>query len=163
MSRKSNKAIWLLAAAMLVFIAVAFAPSPASTSVKAIAAAPAIKVFGASSKPAQSFTYSGAHNDWVRKLLTRAGGWQCPANASDSGTTPTVKAQECQRDANVAAAVLYAWAAECYSRQQEASKAQDAAGEMYKQLQAAQEFCSDAASMGGKRCDTEGIYKCGEL
>ena len=68
------------------------------------------------------------------------------------------------RDKYVAAAVLYAWAAECYARNEEDSKAADAAEKMYQQLKAAQDLCSDAPSIGPARdCDTERTYKCGEL
>jgi hypothetical protein len=113
---------------------------------------------------AQSFTYRGKHSEWVSKLLTRAGGWKCPANASDRGAPPTVKAEECMRDKYVAAAVLYAWAAECYARNEEDAKAADAAERMYEQLKSTQGLCSDAPSIGPSReCDTERIYDCGEL
>lgn len=111
----------------------------------------------------QSFTYKGKHSEWVSKLLTRVGGWKCPANASDGGAPPSVDAEECMRDKYVAAAVLYAWAAECYARNEEDSKAADAAANMYKQLQEAQSFCSNAPTVGGGGCDTTDIYKCGEL
>jgi hypothetical protein len=113
----------------------------------------------------ETFTYKGKHNDWVRKLLTRVGSWRCPANASDSGAPPTVKAEECMRDKYVAAAVLYAWAAECYARQEEDSKATEAAEGMYQQLKEAKGLCSDAPSFGfGRRteCDTIKIFGCDE-
>ena len=68
------------------------------------------------------------------------------------------------RDGYVAAAVLYAWAAECYARREEVNKAGAAAEQMYEQLKAAQSLCSDAPSFGsGKECDTVRIYRCGEL
>ena len=111
----------------------------------------------------QSFTYNGRHSDWVRKLLTRVGSWRCPSNASDSGAPPSVKAEECTRDTYVAAAVLYAWAAECYARQEEDSKAGDAADQMYEQLKNAKSMCSDAPSIGPSRdCDTIKIFGCDE-
>jgi hypothetical protein len=111
----------------------------------------------------QDFKYSGRHSDWVRKLLTRVGGWRCPSNASDSGAPPSVKAEECMRDKYVAAAVLYAWAAECYTRQEEDSKATDAADQMYENLKSAKGLCSDAPSIGPARdCDTIGIFGCNE-
>lgn len=107
-------------------------------------------------------SYNGPHSDWVQKLLNRAGGWYCPAEGQTGGN-PTVKAESCQRDQYVAAAVLYAWAAECYSRQGETNKAQAAAEEMYKNLKAADELCSDSSSFGGRGCDTNNIFKCGGL
>ena len=111
----------------------------------------------------QSFTYNGRHSDWVRKLLTRVGSWRCPSNASDSGAPPSVKAEECTRDTYVAAAVLYAWAAECYARQEEDSKAGDAADQMYENLKNAKSLCSDAPSIGPARdCDTLQIFGCDE-
>ena len=113
----------------------------------------------------QDFKYSGRHSDWVRKLLTRVGGWRCPSNASDSGAPPTVKAEECMRDKYVAAAVLYAWAAECYTRQEEDSKAADAADHMYEELKKAKGLCSDAPSFGfgtKTECDTIKIFGCDE-
>ena len=115
----------------------------------------------------QSFTYHGRYSEWVRKLLTRVGGWKCPANASDSGAPPKVKAEECMRDKYVAAAVLYAWAAECYARNEDDSKAEEAAEEMYKNLKNASDMCSDAPTFnfGGPRrdCDTLRLFNCGEL
>jgi hypothetical protein len=112
----------------------------------------------------QSFTYHGRYSEWVRKLLTRVGGWKCPANAGDSGAPPKVKAQECMRDKYVAAAVLYAWAAECYARNEEDSKAEGAAVQMYENLKGADGLCSDAPSVGPPtECDTIRIFDCGEL
>ncbi|HEV8587994.1 MAG TPA: hypothetical protein VGQ72_03905 [Pyrinomonadaceae bacterium] len=111
----------------------------------------------------ENFTYNGRHSDWVRKLLTRVGSWRCPSNASDSGAPPSVKAEECTRDTYVAAAVLYAWAAECYARQEEDSKAGDAADQMYENLKNAKSMCSDAPSIGPARdCDTLRIFGCDE-
>jgi hypothetical protein len=120
--------------------------------------------FNGTSVPVQDYTYSGKYNGWVRKLLTRVGGWQCPADDGDSGTPPKVKSDECMRDKYVAAAVLYAWAAECYARREETSKAEAAAEQMYQQLKNAQSLCSNAPSFGTPRdCDTERIFRCGEL
>jgi len=112
----------------------------------------------------QRYTYHGRYSEWVRKLLTRVGGWKCPANASDSGAPPKVKAEECMRDKYVAAAVLYAWAAECYARNEEDSKAEEAAEEMYKNLKSADGMCSNAPSIGPPtECDTIRIFGCNEL
>ncbi len=110
----------------------------------------------------ETFTYNGRHGDWVRKLLGKVGAWKCPANASDSGTPPSVKVDACMRDKYVAAAVLYAWAAECYARQQEDAKAGEAADQMYENLKSAKGLCSDAPSVGGGSCDTEKIFSCDE-
>jgi hypothetical protein len=153
-------------AAFLFLVIVAIAVIAASSISKPLAtrAVPVAQPVVSGSDPTQSFTYNGKHGDWVRKLLTRVGGWKCPANASDSGAPPSVKADECMRDKYVAAAVLYAWAAECYARNEEDSKAQDAAEHMIEQLKSAQGLCSDAPSIGPARdCDTERIYACGEL
>lgn len=110
----------------------------------------------------ETFTYNGRHSDWVRKLLTKVGVWKCPANASDSGTPPSVKVEACMRDKYVAAAVLYAWAAECYARQNEDGKAGEAADQMYENLKNAKGLCSDAPSVGGGECDTIKIFGCDE-
>ena len=111
-----------------------------------------------------STRYKGRHADWVGKLLDRAGTWQCPASPDDRGTPPKVKAEQCQRDAYVAAAVLYAWAAECYANQSENDKAEAAADQMYENLKQAQGLCSNAPTFGGaSSCDTESVYRCGEL
>jgi hypothetical protein len=119
---------------------------------------------GAVTLTPQSFKYNGKHSDWVRKLLTRVGGWECPSNDGESGTPPKVKAKTCNRDHAVAAAVQYAWAAECYARNEEDSKAQSAAEKMYKELELAQAYCSDTPSFAGAgECDTMRIFGCGEL
>src|SRR5258707_5960026 len=108
-------------AALLFLVIVAIAVIVANSISKPLAtrAAPVAQPVVSESDPTQSFTYNGKHSDWVRKLLTKVGGWKCPANASDSGAPPSVKADECMRDKYVAAAVLYAWAAECYARNEE--------------------------------------------
>jgi hypothetical protein len=67
------------------------------------------------------------------------------------------------RDKYIAAAVLYAWAAECHARQEEDSKAGDAADQMYENLKNAKSLCSDAPSIGPARdCDTLRIFGCDE-
>jgi hypothetical protein len=115
-----------------------------------------------SSPPA--YTYSGPHSDWVHRLLDRVGGWSCPEPGSDAAQPPKVRAEECIRDAYVAAAVQYAWAAECYARNEEDAKAGEAAKMMYEQLTNAQSLCSDAPTFAGaSSCDTEKIFRCGEL
>ena len=149
---------------ILTAAAVVFALNSVSKTVvtKAATAAP---VTASETTSLADFTYNGRHSDWVRKLLTRVGGWRCPSNASDSGGPPSVKAEECMRDKYVAAAVLYAWAAECYARNEEDSKAQDAADHMYEELKNAKGLCSDAPSFGfgtKTECDTIKIFGCDE-
>ena len=103
-----------VAALFVVILALAILLNTASKS-RAIQASTISPSTSSEPALAQQFNYNGKHSDWVRKLLTRVGGWKCPANAADSGAPPTVKADECMRDKYVAAAVLYAWAAECYA------------------------------------------------
>jgi len=127
-----------------------------------LALALALAAVWASGVRAESFTYKGSNSDWVGKLLTRVSGWKCPAHGADKGSPPQVKADACMRDTYVAAAVVYAWAAECYARQEEDSKATAMADEMRKQLKEAQALCSDKAPIGGGRaCGTLKIYPCG--
>lgn len=112
-------------------------------------------------------SYRGKHSDWVARLLARTGGYSCPDPAGEGGRPPRVRAEECMRDQYVAAAVAYAWAAECYAQNEEDNKAQEAAIQMYENLKSAQSLCSDAPtfSFGGppKPCDTERIFRCGEI
>jgi hypothetical protein len=106
---------------------------------------------------ANAGSYSGPHADWVSKLLSRSGSWSCPSKA------PKVKADACARDTSVAAAVMYAWAAECYAQRGEKSRAAAHAEQMYENLQSANSLCSNAPSVGGGSCDTERIFDCGEM
>lgn len=111
--------------------------------------------------------YSAAYSDWVRRLLSRAGGWSCPSSlTARDGSPPNVQTDNNSfRDRYVKAAVLYAWAAECHARVQYDNEAQKDAREMMKSLQAAQGLCSNApviAGAGGLP-KTWPIYKCGEL
>src|SRR5215470_3720485 len=65
-------------------------------------------------------TYSGSNSEWVRRLLTRVSDWRCPSDSgSDSGQPPDVGETDCMRDSYVKAAVLFAWAAECYNRSEQ--------------------------------------------
>src|SRR5712692_5667489 len=132
MSERANAALLFLVIVAIVVIVADSISKPLATR-----AAPVAQPVVSESDPTQSFTYNGKHSDWVRKLLTRVGGWKCPANAADSGAPPAVQADECTRDKYVAAAVLYAWAAACYARNEEDSKAEDAASQMYEQLKSA--------------------------
>ena len=102
--------------------------------------------------------YAGKYSDWVIKLLDRSGPWSCPDNP------PKIKAKQCARDASVAAAVSFAWAAECYAEQGEKNRATAHAEEMYKNLMDAKNLCSDAPSFAGaKECDTMNIFACPQV
>jgi hypothetical protein len=109
--------------------------------------------------------YGGKYSGMVQTLLSRAGGWQCPANASDSGTPPSIHAtSSCPRDQSVDTAVTLSWAAECYARQGETNKAERMAEQAYEALSQAERLCSSAPTIaGGKSCETERIYHCGEI
>jgi len=108
-------------------------------------------------------TYSGPNSEWVSRLLIRVPEWSCPSSpmASDA-RPPRMKADSCVRDAYVAAAVLQAWAAECYSRFEQDERAAQAAEEMANELDHADSLCSDRPSVGSGSCDTTHIYRCGE-
>jgi hypothetical protein len=152
----------LILAVAAVVVALNSLPTPVATHAATFAPV-AVTESVRESAAMQSFRYNGRHSDWVRKLLTRVGGWRCPSNASDGGAPPSVKAEECMRDKYVAAAVLYAWAAECYTRQEEDSKAGEAADQMHENLKSAKGLCSDAPSIGPSHdCDTLRIFGCDE-
>lgn len=107
---------------------------------------------------AEAGAYGGKHSDWVRKLLSRAAGWSCPQ------TPPQVDAQGCARDPYVAAAVMYAWAAECYAAKGEHNLGAEHAGQMVENLRNAEQLCSDSpATAQGRDCATRNLYACGAL
>ena len=88
-----------------------------------------------------------------RRLLRNASG--CPDNP------PKIKAEQCARDASVAAAVSFAWAAECYAEQGEKNRATAHAEEIYNNLNFANSLCSNAPSIAGRaECDTLKIFPC---
>jgi hypothetical protein len=115
---------------------------------------------------AASSTYSGPHSEWVGRLLDRAPDWRCPSSPSASDAQPPqVKATSCTRDTYVAAAVLQAWAAECYARFEQDARAARAAKDMIGELDNAQNLCDSSGRPtigGGGSCDTDRIYRCGE-
>lgn len=111
----------------------------------------------------KAFAYNGKHKEWVATLLTRVPEWKTPGADGSGAKPPVVKAKACIRDTYVAAAVAYAWAAEAYARQEEDNKAAVAADKMYHELEKAEELCSDVPVLPGGKCDTEHIYRCGEL
>jgi len=144
MKRLNAKAIFSLTSLSLVAIAVLMSSNTTVVGAKA-----------------SSTRYSGEHSEWVGKLLDRSGEFRCPAaDGSDGGSPPKVATNACMRDKYVAAGVLYAWAAECYARSEQDNKAVRAAKSMIEQLQNAEQLCS--GSRGGG-CDTDDVYKCGEL
>jgi len=104
---------------------------------------------------------------WVDKLLGRAGSGSCPSSvSSQDGIPPEVKANECMRDRYVKAAVLHAWAAKCYMGAERDNTARKEIKAMFENLQAAQDMCSTHPMVffgPVTPCDTERIYRCGEL
>jgi hypothetical protein len=112
-----------------------------------------------------SGTYMGPNADRVHQLLGRVGAWSCPSNpiASD-GAPPQVQANgTSMRDQYVKNAVLEAWAAECYARQQRDNTAQEHASAMMKSIQDAQSLCSNASVIaGGPAPATMSIVGCNE-
>jgi hypothetical protein len=112
---------------------------------------------------AEDVRYSGPYADSVRRLLSNVGPWSCPESVrSQTGTVPPdVKADACTRDGYVKAAVLNAWAAECYARTERDVQAREKAGAMMAELQKARALCSNAPTFGGVgTCDTLRIYAC---
>jgi hypothetical protein len=131
----------------------------------ALALAAVVSIVGVSARArtAPAPNYSGPHREWVDRLLTRVSDWNCPSSPSASDARPPrIKADACVRDAYVAAAVLQAWAAECYSRFDQDTRASQAASAMATELDRADSMCSDAPSVGSGTCDTSRIYRCGE-
>ena len=109
-------------------------------------------------------TYLGANAGMVHQLLGRVGGWSCPSSPiAQDGMAPQVKANQCMRDQYVKAAVLNAWAAECYARAERDSSAQEQVAQMMQNLQSAQSMCSNAPVFSAgpvTACDTMQIYAC---
>jgi TPR repeat protein len=115
-----------------------------------------------------SGTYTGPNAVWVHRLLSRVGSWSCPSSPiAQDGTPPQVQTNgTSMRDQYVKAALLEAWTAECYARQERDNEAQAQAQAMMQSLQAARGLCSNAAVIGGSPSlapDTMGIFGCGEL
>ena len=102
--------------------------------------------------------YEGKYKEWVDKLLTVAGPWDCPYNG------PRVKAEACAQDRQVAAAVTSAWQAECLARDGENDKANAAAEQMYNHLKTAAGMCGKSGvsqmEAGGNSCDTDKLFDC---
>lgn len=113
--------------------------------------------------------YSGPNSEWVQKLLLRAGPWNCPWHAHEpDGSPPRVPMETGSfRDQYVMAAVLEAWAAECYTRIKRDDAEATAQGQaMMDSLQNAENFCNDAEVISnghGQLPLTWSIYRCGEL
>jgi TPR repeat protein len=112
--------------------------------------------------------YSGQYADWVRRLLSRVGTYKCPSSVSaQDGTPPNVQVDSTNgRDLLVKAAVLNAWAAECYAEQEHDNEAQAQALMMMTNLQSAQSLCSNAPIISNGPVAppaTWSIYQCGEL
>jgi TPR repeat protein len=117
--------------------------------------------------PRDSGSYYGSNMEWVRRLLSRVSPGTCPSSMSaQDGNPPRVKANECMCDQYVKAAVLHAWAAQCYAQQDHDNTAQQEVSVMMASLQDAQNLCSDHPILTFAPvtpCDTEQIYRCGEL
>lgn len=100
-------------------------------------------------------TAGGTSTNSPSDILSKVGPWSCP------NTPPQVKLGECIRDTHVAAAAMYAWAAECYTQQGETVKAESSISQMNKELSTAHSYCSSAPSVAGaKQCATLNIYPC---
>lgn len=131
--------------------------------------------FGVATPPVHAETataYQGPHSEWVHKLLERAGPWTCPLPGDAPGGNPEVEANFCQRDGYVAAALAYAWAAECYARNEENTNAVEQAKRMREELLQSEELCSvcdaDLKQKYGKipdgyQCGTDALFGCCEI
>lgn len=103
-------------------------------------------------------TAGGSTVNSASDLLSRVAPWSCP------GSPPRVRADQCMRDKYVAAAVMYAWAAECYLQAGDTVKAQQSTDSMVHELEVARSFCSDVPSMAGvNECDTIMIFPCPQI
>jgi hypothetical protein len=112
---------------------------------------------------AEQARYTGPGSDQVRRLLNNVGPWSCPKTASSSAGTapPQMSNGYCVRDRYVKAAVMDAWAAECYWRIRRTSAATEKAAAMEAELKTVRGMCSNATALGGGRpCDTEKLYDC---
>jgi uncharacterized protein len=125
--------------------------------------APAPRQVSASGTSASPLPTSG----WVDRILERVGSWSCPSSVSaQDGNPPQVNANACMRDQYVKAAVLHAWAAKCYAGAERDNTARKELKAMFDSLQAAQDMCSThpIVTFGPVTpCDTERVYRCGEL
>jgi len=93
-----------------------------------------------------------------KKLLERVGPWECP------DAPPKIDATSCIRDTYVAAAVMNAWARECYIRNGQTAEANQVSADITKHLGYAKELCSSAPVIApAKACNTETIASCSEL
>jgi hypothetical protein len=113
---------------------------------------------------AQSWHYAGPHHAEVRYLLSRVQGWSVPSCAACSdGATPELDIeQSCSRDASVAAAVMYAWAAESYAAVGQAANARQHALTMRETLNQVDGLCSPGTPTfgGGEPCATDRVWPC---
>ena len=102
--------------------------------------------------------YQGAHRREIRLLLERAGGRRTSRDTRTDGGTPPPVRIGCLRDAYVAAAVQYAWAAESYYRLRDPSAARMAASAR-DDLDRADELCAGSGP-DGRICETLRIWGC---
>ncbi len=107
-------------------------------------------------------SYSGPYAANVKLLLSKVSGWKTFSCLTCSdGVPPKVNINSnCQRDAYVAAAVSYAWAAENYYRLGRTTDATTQATSMNTNLQYARNLCSNSISVGGSSCLTLTIFPC---
>ncbi len=102
--------------------------------------------------------YRGEHRREIRLLLERAGGWRTSRDIRTDGGVPPPVRIGCLRDAYVAAAVQYAWAAESYYRLRDPSSARMAASAR-DDLDRADELCAGSGP-DGRICETLQIWGC---
>jgi hypothetical protein len=121
-------------------------------------------LIGSEARAQSAVTYDGVAAREVRHLLSRVEGWKVPSCATcTDGVTPSIRMNKnSQRDAYVAAAVTYAWAAEAYHRLGNAAKAKESAEGAKKSLEQANELCSGSPSNsgGGSGPQTLTIWSC---
>ncbi len=105
--------------------------------------------------------YAGPYEGDVRYLLDHAAGWRTSRDAAvDGGEPPQVAiANTCPRDAYVAAAAHYAWAAESYYRLDNAH-ASSMAREVHGNLEQANDLCAASTGVSIVRCRTTSIWGC---
>jgi hypothetical protein len=120
-------------------------------------------------EPVLAQSYKGPGSDWVSLLLSRSGGWSCPA-ASVSGvaaSAPTAAENRCVRDAYVNAAVQAAWGAECEARHHRITAAYQDESSMASSLQSAASLCSNAPYIASSdpdtSCTTMTVVSCNDL
>jgi hypothetical protein len=113
--------------------------------------------------------YGGPNSEWVQRLLDRAGPWNCPWHVhKDEGSPPRVGTESGSfRDQYVMAAVLEAWAAECYTRIRRDDVEATAQGlAMMDSLRSAENLCNQSVANPSPPVQpplTFPIYHCGEL